>query len=119
MDILIIKEEFGKQILTGKKTWELRGGNTKKRGRIAIAFSGTKKKYGTVELIDSIPLTKELYESNVKKHRSYGTWNELKNIYKNPYAWVMKKPEVFEEPIDYNHPYGAIIWVKEKGAFYQ
>ena len=113
MDILIIKEEFGKQILSGKKTWELRGSNTKKRGRIALAYSGSKKKYGTVELIDSIPLTKELYNSNMKKHRSLGTWEELKNWYKNPHAWIMKNPKRFETPQEYKHPIGAIIWVKE------
>lgn len=113
MNILIIKEEFGKQILSGKKTWELRGANTKKRGKIEIAFSGTKKKFGTVELIDSIPLTKELYEANVKKHCFPGTWEELKDWYKNPHAWIIKNPTIFDKPKDYVHPTGAVIWVKE------
>lgn len=113
MDILIIKEEFGRQILSGTKTWELRGSNTKKRGKIAIAFSGTKKKYGTAELVDSIPLTKELYEANSKKHCSSGSWEELKSWYKKPYAWVMKNPKLFDQPEEYKHPSGAVIWVKE------
>ncbi len=113
MDILIIREEPGTQILSGEKTWELRGSNTKKRGKIAIAFSGTKKKFGTVELVDSIPLTRQLFESNVKKHRSPGTWDDLKSWYKNPHAWVLKNPKFFKKPIDYIHPSGAVIWVKE------
>ena len=42
MDILVIKQEFGSLILSGKKTWEFRRTVTKKRGIIAIAYSGTK-----------------------------------------------------------------------------
>ena len=112
MDILVIKEEFGSQILNGKKTWELRGSNTKKRGTISIAYSGTNKRFGTVELVDSIPLTRELYEKNYSKHRSTGTWEGLKDSYKNPHAWVMKNPKLYSEPIPYEHKHGAIIWVK-------
>lgn len=113
-DILIIKEQFGSLILEGKKTWELRGSNTKKRGCISIAYSKTLHKYGEVDLIDSIPLTKELYEKNYRKHCSDGTWESLKKRYKNPHAWVMKNPKLYSKPKTYVHPNGAVIWVKDK-----
>lgn len=113
MDILIIKENFGKLILDGKKSWEIRGCNTTKRGKIAIAFSGTKKIYGYVELVDSFSLTEELFEKNRKKlHTELDS--KYKTIkYKTPYAWVMKNPVKLKIPKPYNHPYGAVIWVKQ------
>lgn len=114
MDILILKEQYGSLILSGKKTWELRNNDTKKRGRIAIAYSKTGCKYGEVDLIDTIKLTKELFENNRIKHHSQSTWEQLIEKYKNPYAWIMKNPELYKNPKKYVHPNGAIIWVKEK-----
>jgi hypothetical protein len=114
MNILILKEEFGSLILSGKKTWELRGQNTKKRERISIAYSGTGKKYGEVDIIDAMPLTKELFEKNRNKHCSKGSWENLIERYKTPYAWVMKNQGFYKNPKKYFHPNGAIIWVREE-----
>lgn len=113
MDILILKEKYGSQILCGSKTWELRNNNTKKRGKICIAYSKTGKKFGEVELYDTIKLTKELFEANRDKHLSDSLWESLTGRYKNPYAWILKEPVLYKEPVPYKHPYGAIIWVKE------
>lgn len=73
MDLLIIKEKYGSLILSGKKTWELRNRNTRKRGRISIANSGTEKKYGEVDIVEAIPLSKELFEQNRNKHCFMGS----------------------------------------------
>ena len=53
MDILILKEKYGSQILSGNKSWELRNNNTKKRGKIFIAYSKTGKIFGEVELYET------------------------------------------------------------------
>lgn len=113
MDILIIKEEWGRLILDGKKTWELRGSNTNKRGKIALAFSKTSKIFGYVELVDSISMTKELFDKNKAKHQSDGTYKSLCDRYKNPHAWIVKNPVWLKNPKPYVHPYGAVIWVKQ------
>ena len=38
---LIVKEKWALKLLNGEKTWEIRGSSTSKRGKIAIAISGT------------------------------------------------------------------------------
>ena len=58
---LIIKAPWIDYILSGKKTWEIRGCNTKIRGEIALIQSGTGKIYGTVELVDSLELDLHTY----------------------------------------------------------
>ncbi len=32
--------------------------------------------------------------------------------YKRGCAWVLEKPERFDKPFKYNHPQGAVNWVK-------
>lgn len=112
MDILILKEKYGSQILSGNKSWELRNNNTKKRGKIFIAYSKTGKIFGEVELYDTLKLTKEIFDNNIDKHLSEGSWETLLARYKNPYAWLLKEPILYDVSIPYKHPKGAIIWVK-------
>lgn len=96
------------------KTWEIRGSNTSKRGRICLCESGTGLVKGTTQLIDSIPLTKELFEENRDKHKIYSmSWEELTKIYKRPYAWIFDKSYALNNPQPYKHPQGAVIWVKD------
>lgn len=112
MDILILKEKYGSQILAGNKSWELRNNNTKKRGRIFIAYSKTSEIFGEIEIYDTVKLTKEIFDNNRDKHLSESSWDTLSAKYKNPYAWLLKNPLIYDVPIPYNHPKGAIIWVK-------
>lgn len=115
MDILIIKPFWADKIFNENKLWEIRGSNTSKRGKIAIAKSGTSRAFGTAELIDSIPLTKELWEANKNNHQVEITWEELLKVYKKPHAWIFKHDSAtkYQTPIPYIHPRGAVIWVKE------
>lgn len=48
---LIIKSKWADLILSGEKTWEIRGSQTHQRGRIGIIKSGTGKIFGSVELV--------------------------------------------------------------------
>lgn len=105
---LIIKEPYIDQILEGKKKWEIRGSNTNIRGRIALIKSGTKKIFGEVTLVDSFEISLEQYSQYYLN--MYGV---IKNQlpYKRTYAWVLEEPLLYDKPLDYNHPLGAIIWV--------
>jgi len=47
---LMIKREYADLILSGAKTWEIRGQVTAERGRIALLASGTKLVVGTCEI---------------------------------------------------------------------
>ena len=69
--------------------------------------------YGQVDLVDCIPLTKQLWDQNKRKHQNYISWYEITDYYKKPHAWVLKNPVKYEKPRKYTHPYGAVIWVKD------
>lgn len=49
MDGLIIKEKWLRLILSGLKSWEIRGSRTKKRGTIYLIQSGSSHIMGQVE----------------------------------------------------------------------
>lgn len=108
---LIIKPKWANLILSNKKNWEIRGSNTKIRGRIGIIISGTKHVYGTVELVDSIKLTKDQFDQYKDNHKLDISYEELLKIYKTPYAWVMQNIVVFDKPVKYNHKLGCVVWV--------
>jgi len=50
MNGLIIKPEWADLILSGKKTWEIRGSQTHIHGTIGIIKSGSGLIYGRVDL---------------------------------------------------------------------
>lgn len=111
MDALIIKREWLELIFAGKKSWELRGCNTTKRGRILLIESGSKHIVGECCLDNSVSVDLKTLKQNEDKH-------QVKNLYKTPYkntfSWVISRPQKYEKPIPYKHPNGAIIWVKIK-----
>jgi hypothetical protein len=111
MKALIIKSPWIYMILEGKKTWEIRGSNTKTRGTIALIMSGSGMVYGEIDLIDSKELSLPDYQKN---RRFHGVDSEAASVlpYKRTYAWVLDKPRFYEKPVPYKHPMGAVIWVR-------
>ena len=109
MDALIVKKPWIDYILDGIKAWEIRGTSTKKRGKIELIQSGTGLVVGTCDLVDCIKINVDILENTYDKHC-------IKNIemvkYKEIYAWVISNPKRYKVPKPYNHPKGAIIWVK-------
>ncbi|MNB81424.1 ASCH domain protein [compost metagenome] len=104
---LIIKPKWADLILSGVKTWEIRGSRTQQRGTIGIIKSRSGKVYGQVDLVECIPLTMYAWAENKDKHHV-----EYADIdYYTPYAWVLTNPIIYPEPIPYRHPQGAVIWV--------
>ena len=107
---LSLKPGSIQQILTGKKTWELRIKPTEIRGRIALIKGGAKSICGTAKLTDCIgPLTLELMNDNADKHQipleSLG-----RLLYRRTYALVLADVQAFAQPIPVNVRGGA--WVK-------
>ncbi|MCA0969210.1 ASCH domain-containing protein [Halobacillus litoralis] len=108
---LIIKSPWIDYILDGRKTWEIRGMNTKTRGTIGLIKSGTGHVYGEVDLVGSRPLSLDSYKESHAFHcveREH--CEELP--YKHTHAWIFENPRLYSEPIAYEHPMGAVIWVK-------
>lgn len=109
MDALIVKKPWIDEILSGKKSWEIRGCPTHKHGKIELIQSGSGLVVGSCEIIDCLKLDLKEYKSSSSKHCIEDT-RELP--YKKTYAWVIKNPCRYDTPRKYDHPHGAIIWVK-------
>ena len=108
--VLIVKNPWLDMILSGSKTWEIRGVHTKKRGKIHLALSGGGGRIvGGCRLVDSFPIDRAELEKHVDKHCIDNT-NTI--TYPRPHAWVMLDPVRYDKPFAYKHPYGAIKWVK-------
>jgi hypothetical protein len=109
---LIIRSPWIEKILKGEKTWELRGSNTRIRGKIALIGGGTKAIFGVCELTDAKgPLSVDELLASVHLHCLEK--GELENglPYRKTYAWVLENPLAFTRPVPYGHPRGAVIWV--------
>lgn len=109
MKALIIKKQWLDLILEGKKSWEIRGSNTKIRGQIELIQSGSGLIVGRCDIVDSIELTRQQYENSFDKH----CISDISILpYKKAYAWVINNPIRYKNPRKYKHPKGAVIWVK-------
>ena len=105
----MVKEPWVGMILDGKKTWEIRGSATAKRGKIHLAASGGGGVLvGQCQLVDCYSVGRSELADNVTKHRI----KDLARVpYKKPHAWVLEKATRYSSPFTYKHPQGAITWV--------
>ena len=105
---LIIRQPWIGKILSGEKIWEMRSTSTKVRGVIGLIEQGTGLIVGEAEIATVFgPLTRQHCEAGFKKHcvpaEQYDKWK---------FAWVLFDAKRYDEPIPYDHPKGAVIWVK-------
>lgn len=107
---LIIKKEWLDKIFDEGKVWELRTTQTSIRGRIGLIESGSGLIVGEVNLIGcsvrKIPKSKDL----IKYHKV----EDLELLDKWKWAWFLYDARRYEKPIPYEHPRGAVVWVKLK-----
>ena len=108
---LIIKSPYIDDILDGKKKYEIRGNNTRIRGKIVLLKSGSGIALGTVDIVSSEQW--DLSQYNNWEYRKDNNKLPLDKLpYKMTYAWRLENPKWFDTPKKYIHPSGAIIWVK-------
>ncbi|CAL1141553.1 unnamed protein product, partial [Cladocopium goreaui] len=126
---LIIKRKWAELILSGEKTWEVRGEPTTKRGRIAIAQAGSKQLVGEVTLAECFligeqpspgiwvstgPPSQYIWApDNANKHC---ITDQSSVNYKKAYAWVMEHVRKYPAPRPYTHKLGCMKWVKLDGG---
>lgn len=110
MDAFIVKEHFGKLILSGEKDLEIRNKKTLKRGTVGVVFSGTSKVFGLIDIVDCIEISDKDFSKLTNRHKIFTNRSNIP--YKKIYGWVLKNPRIFKEPIPYNHKLGCVIWVK-------
>lgn len=110
---LIVRPPFVDWIVDGKKTWELRGSATKVRGPIALIAGGTGTVVGTCDLVDAVgPLKSRELQANARKLNVSPSAFEGPLYYARTYAWVLTNARRLPKPVPYDHPSGAVIWVK-------
>jgi len=109
---LVIRQPWVGHILRGEKRWELRSRSTTIRGPIALIQSGTGLVVGTACLSEVIgPLVPGQFERATEKGDVVGT--ELQAVaYPKLYAWVLCDARPLPCPLPYEHPQGAVIWVR-------
>ncbi len=108
---LIIRPPWVDFILEGRKTWEIRGKRTSRRGRIALICSGSGHIVGTCDLFEVVGrLGPKRFEENLDHHRSERLVR-FGSRYKTTYAWVIRNAQRLPEPVPYDHPQGAVVWV--------
>ncbi|WP_245680595.1 ASCH domain-containing protein [Bacillus marinisedimentorum] len=107
---LMVKAPWIDLILEGKKTWEIRGSNTHQRGKIGLIKSGSGLVFGTVDIVRCEELSLTDYKQGTVFH-CIDRKDCLQLPYKRTFAWVLDNPFMFETPVPYKHPMGAVIWV--------
>lgn len=114
MNGLIIKKKWLALIISGKKTIEIRGSDTKKQNEtIYLLESGTHRVVATVVIRSTHPISCSNWSEERENHCVDISYADLKKRYKTPYAWVLTDVEPIEDIWFYDHPQGAVIWVKD------
>lgn len=114
---LIIDTPHIDNVLSGRKTWEMRSRPTNIRGSIALIRKGSGTVIGVADLVDCLgPLDAHEIASSRSLHMidearladpSVAKWNR---------AWVLRNARLLRKPVEYRHPFGAVIWVNLDGA---
>ncbi len=114
MNGLIIKPEFVDLILSGSKIWELRSRATNIRGEIALIKSGSGEICGVCDLINVLgPFRPDEFSNTEDKTGIAQVESVLRSLnYERAYAWVLDNVRVLKNPKPYDHPAGAITWVR-------
>ncbi|MBS7455704.1 ASCH domain-containing protein [Coralloluteibacterium stylophorae] len=107
---LVIDEPWISLLLRGEKTWEMRSRHTTMRGRIGLIRKGTGLVVGIADVVDSIgPLDAIAWRAHRARHRiplelekDASRWNV---------AWVLESVRALRQPVPYEHPSGAVVWV--------
>ncbi len=108
---LVIKEPWIDLILSGKKTWEIRGTRTKTKTNVALIKSGSGRIIGTCDIVGCLgPFLLDDLKASKQLHCVPDDQLQIVN-YRKIYAWVISNARGLEDPIEYQHPSGAVIWV--------
>ena len=112
---LVVKPEWAELLISGTKRWELRGSNTLKRGRVALAVSGTQELIGDIKIVDSVKVMadgKSLLPLPLEKFEPLHRVSDLSIIgYKSVFAWIMEDPIRYSSPKPFEYNQGAVVWV--------
>lgn len=106
---LIIRKPHIDRILDNGKVWEMRSSKTNVKGRIGLIEAGSGLIVGEATLLGcGDPLCNDEAIRHAKAHQV----EDLSLLEKWKYPWFLENPKRYKNPIPYNHPKGAVIWVR-------
>ena len=108
---LLVKPIFVDLMLDGKKTWEVRTKITYKRGRIHLAKVGTGQLSGSVCIVDCISVPVAHLPRHCDKHCIDDPLLMFAG-HSRVFAWVLEAPDTFTATYSFQHPRGAVSWVR-------
>ena len=108
--VLLMKARWLDLILSGKKTWEIRGTQTTQRGTIHLALSGAGGQIaGQCRIAKSYTIDRKTLSKHFAKHRI----EDLSIVtYRTPHVWEISHARRYKQPFVYDHPQGAVNWVR-------
>src|SRR3954469_20558612 len=107
---LVVRSPWVEMLLSGEKTWEIRGAATKVRGRIALIRGGSGLVVGTCRLSGCVgPLDRKSMAANADRHRVPADLLTGGLSYVRTFAWVVEDARPLTPPLPYRHPPGAVI----------
>lgn len=109
---LLIREPWISKVCNGEKTWELRGSRTHVRETVGLIRSGSGTIVGTADLVGvEGPLDLPTLRRTPALHGVPATDLDAPP-YAKTYAWVFENALWLPQPVPYDHPSGAVIWVR-------
>ena len=106
---LIIQKPWVDLILDNIKIWEMRSTKTNVRGKIGLIEAGSGLIVGEAILAGC---GEPLDNFNIGHGHHLHKVDDFSLLEKWRYPWILSSAKRYEEPIPYQHPRGAVIWVK-------
>ena len=107
---LIVRQPHLDKILSGLKLWEMRSTMTNVRGVVGLIEQGSGLIVGEVEITgcrQPIETRTQAFAFGCLHHV-----DDLDLLKKWRFPWVLANAKRYDKPKPYNHPAGAVIWVK-------
>ncbi|MFV7772442.1 hypothetical protein [Shewanella marisflavi] len=104
---LIIRREWLNKIFRQGKSWEMRATDTKHRGETALIEAGTGLIVGQCHITATHKLGQDEARASLQHHQV----DDLSLLNKWCWAWHLENIQQYANPISYQHPQGAVIWV--------
>jgi hypothetical protein len=115
---LIIGDPWIGLILDGRKIWEMRSRPAHHRGPVALIWKGTKTVVGVADLVDVRPRleTRAAFAEHEPFHAIPPEAQKAPFIRGWRTPWVLANVQRLRTPVPYEHPSGAVTWVKLDGS---
>lgn len=109
---LVVDQPWIDLILSGAKTWEMRGTGASHRGWFGLIRKGSGQVVGVSRLTGSgRPLSTEEMVASIDRHHIPEHMIRSGAVAKWTTPWHLADARPLPRPVPYRHPYGAVTWV--------